>query len=354
MEVCVKKMIGLFGALPLMVLAAGDIEDSLLLETVVNAKPLERIHPKYPVLAAKSGKEGWVRLSYVIRADGSVDNLIVEDSSGERDFEREAMRAIRQWTYEPAVQDGKPIEQCQNKVQMDFALQKGPEGVTRRFLSRARKIQDALENGQLDAARVQLDLIKDSPKWNLYEDAWYWMLDARYQEHKGNEKAELVSIGRALMSERLPEPNRLYLAQRRFQLEVASNRLADALETFERIEQLDQDGEVTAVLRPYAKQLRQILDGEELVVVDGNIGQRLTWQHKLSRSQFSLVDNEGDLESVEVRCQNQYSTYKAVTDVIWKIPPAWGQCSVYLRGEENASFKLLELPQNHDAHLGQI
>ena len=36
------------------------------------AAPLERVDPKYPSSAARKGREGWVRLSYVIDEEGRV------------------------------------------------------------------------------------------------------------------------------------------------------------------------------------------------------------------------------------------------------------------------------------------
>ncbi|MFY8272657.1 energy transducer TonB [Pseudoalteromonas sp. SSDWG2] len=87
-----------------------------------DATPLVRIEPKYPVQAARDGKEGWVQLSFTINELGGVDDVEVIDAEPKRIFDREAKRALRKWKYKPKVVDGKPVKQPGITVQLDFKL----------------------------------------------------------------------------------------------------------------------------------------------------------------------------------------------------------------------------------------
>ena len=106
---------------------------TVLLESAKLPEPIERVAPKYPVSMARKGAEGWVQLNFVVGTDGSVNDIVVVDSTGMQAFEKAAVKAMKSWQYSPAFIDGKPIEQCHNKVQMDFKLDGGKRGVRRKF-----------------------------------------------------------------------------------------------------------------------------------------------------------------------------------------------------------------------------
>lgn len=89
------------------------------------ATPIVRIEPRYPVQAARDGKEGWVRLSFTINEVGGVEDIDVIEADPRRVFDREAKRALSKWKYKPKIVDGKPVKQYNMKVQLDFKLDQG-------------------------------------------------------------------------------------------------------------------------------------------------------------------------------------------------------------------------------------
>jgi TonB family protein len=86
------------------------------------AIPVIRIEPKYPVEAARDNQEGSVILQFDVTQDGSTDNIEVIESFPQQVFDKNAITALKQWTYKPRIQGGQAQRQSGLKVQLDFRL----------------------------------------------------------------------------------------------------------------------------------------------------------------------------------------------------------------------------------------
>lgn len=73
------------------------------------ARLARQIRPVYPPGALAQGWEGQVLLRLQIAADGSVQQVLIERSSGYEALDRAARRAARSWLFYPARQDGVPV-----------------------------------------------------------------------------------------------------------------------------------------------------------------------------------------------------------------------------------------------------
>ncbi|MCE3004303.1 MAG: energy transducer TonB, partial [Xanthomonadaceae bacterium] len=86
-----------------------------------DARPLREIAPTYPVDAARKRQEGWVELEFTIATDGSVRDVAVVRAQPSRVFDREAVRAMQQWSFEPALRNGQPVEvRARRRVQFQL------------------------------------------------------------------------------------------------------------------------------------------------------------------------------------------------------------------------------------------
>ncbi|MFT6990776.1 MAG: TonB family protein [Paraglaciecola sp.] len=86
------------------------------------ASPVIRIEPKYPVEAARNNQEGSVILQFDIAKDGSTDNIQVLESFPKQVFDKESVRALKQWTYKPRIQGGQAQKQTGITVQLDYRM----------------------------------------------------------------------------------------------------------------------------------------------------------------------------------------------------------------------------------------
>lgn len=83
--------------------------------------PLFRIAPKYPVSAARSGKEGWTQLSFTIDENGMVREPKILKSSS-RTFNKTSLNALKQWRYAPKFENGEAVEVSDLTVQLDYKM----------------------------------------------------------------------------------------------------------------------------------------------------------------------------------------------------------------------------------------
>ena len=88
-----------------------------------SAMPLVRVPPQYPAAAARDGIEGYVILSYDVSPTGQVINAKVIDAQPKRTFDKDALRALRKWKFNPTVVDGVAKVLPNQQVRLDFNLQ---------------------------------------------------------------------------------------------------------------------------------------------------------------------------------------------------------------------------------------
>lgn len=88
------------------------------------AMPMYRVEPKYPQSALKQGKEGYVILKFTIDPQGRPIDIVVVDAKPNRLFNKEAIRALRKWKYQPQVQNGSPVSQHGQTARLEFKLNK--------------------------------------------------------------------------------------------------------------------------------------------------------------------------------------------------------------------------------------
>jgi len=83
--------------------------------------PIQREAPGYPQSVRAVGIEGSVELALTVLRDGSVGWVRTLRAEPRGYFEQAAAEGVRRWRFEPARQDGEPIE-CRMLTRVRFAL----------------------------------------------------------------------------------------------------------------------------------------------------------------------------------------------------------------------------------------
>jgi len=68
-----------------------------------------RIIPRYPESARRAGVQGTALVRVRVLADGTVGEVLIEQSSGNSDLDAAAVEAVRRWRFEAARRGGAPV-----------------------------------------------------------------------------------------------------------------------------------------------------------------------------------------------------------------------------------------------------
>lgn len=322
-------------------------EKNLLIEEIIRGEPIQRIDPRYPIDAARSGQEGWVVVSYVIGKDGTVNSAVVDESSNGKVFNRATLRAIKQWKFEPTTVNGKAIEQCKNNVRMEFTLASDKKGARRTFVRKYNDAVEFIDNKSFIEARELIDKLHKGGSWNLYEDAWLHSLEAEYYRNTGelNKEYDVLTSLSYGNSDYLGKSQTLRALARLFQLTVDKKYYKSALRAARLVKKIDDKKLLFPKLVTTVNQIEQFLKEGDNYLVNGTLESGV-WNYYLARNSFSFSGDTSHLRKLDIRCDNKHLTYKVEDKSVWNIPESYGSCSIYVYGEEGSTVNLIEVAKN--------
>jgi len=342
--------------------------------TYVDVTPVYRSNPDYPSAPLRQGQEGWVELSFVVSETGDVVEPMIEQSSGGEPFERAALSAVQQWKYTPAMQDGVPVERAAKTI-IRFQLQGGGGGgafsgdrierASADFVRNYQQLVRLVDAQDFAAAGALLAEMESEERMNRYETAFLWW--AKYVYLSRTAPAEVAQMQRAL-ERAVGDEEDMYLsmdqfvaaAERLVVLHAQARDIAAAIGMFERLRDTVADFAPDPIsgksrvqsyalsverLQPGYEAMLDLVNSDRLMVMDGVVGEFEYWVHDLLRRSFSLASINGQVESLDIRCERgRRRIDTAAVDTVWRIPEDWGTCGIYIKGEPGATFAFREYP----------
>lgn len=327
-------------------------QDGEVAVSSTDARPVELKPPRYPRLPLGRGQEGWVIVSYVVQTDGTVADPIVVESSGVADFEETALETVLGWTYEPATQGGEPVQQCQTKTQITFAIETEDRGARKKFIRRYNKITELLDEGDIDEAEDLLDETMAKGEWNLYEYARLWLVTSLVAQARGDNRAELNALYKTVGKKGDFIEKQLLDAvlPRMLQLELLLSDYSDAMDTYEQILARPKVAEKYASLLGVVDQLTEIIASEQVLLSPARLEDcsdcRPRWTYEPLRRSFAFENIDGELEELELRCEWRRYRHQIDEELSWDIPESWGKCQLSVYGASGTTFDFLEYPEN--------
>lgn len=89
--------------------AQDQAQDQVVTEIKVDAHSTQNFPPVYPKISKRLKEQGTVILSMLISAQGQIEAISIEESSGFTRLDQSALSAAAKWRYEPATINGTAI-----------------------------------------------------------------------------------------------------------------------------------------------------------------------------------------------------------------------------------------------------
>lgn len=308
---------------------------------------LDQPLPEFPGGNIRSGQEGWVRLAYMVSADGRALEPIIVDSSGGAGFELEAKRVVPAWRFEASG-----TEHPNNLVDLRFEIYRGRDAATSNFIRRYRRIVTHLHHEENDVARKQVDAAYELGGWNLYESVMLWLMIGRVEGVEGKTTQKLESYRRALgISNRqsLWGEDKSELLRKIFELELEHGQYAAASATLARLRQEPDNGEALELLTEKIAELERAMAADDDWIARGTLYNacdcdegRPVWTYRPARRVFSFDNLDDGVDRYEARCAAGRVSAAIEPAETVSLPAEWGRCRVFVFGSDGASFDFRE------------
>lgn len=88
----------------------------------VDAAPINRVEPEYPLNIAAAGLGGVIYVRFDLTPDAEVENIEILGGFPYQAFDEAAVHAVERWTYSPATLNGVPVRREGIEVRFQFQL----------------------------------------------------------------------------------------------------------------------------------------------------------------------------------------------------------------------------------------
>jgi TonB family protein len=303
-------------------------------------------HPKkidgsFP--SSEEDYEGWVELAFMVDTTGKPFDVTVIRSTGNRAFEKTAVRSMEHSTFEPGRLNGVPIESgFEMKYVFTFWWNKLHQGARPEFFKAYKTLVTAIDKGNRAAADLAMQNLKVT---NLYEDAYFGIASYRYASKYGDERQQLEALRRAIAGEDdaryLPNDLFKFALLACLQLEVKSNQYGEAIATWKRLERAGIDKDSAARIRETIAKLEKIRSDSSTYAVSGQISDS-NWYLHLFKRHFRAVVSEGYISEMRLRCDTRHWFFPFDASLEYEINRNDGECSIELLGAPGTQFQFVQ------------
>jgi hypothetical protein len=317
--------------------AAPRLRHSLRQDRIAAPRPVALAPPEAPP------SEGWVQLRYTVSADGTTTDVRAVDAVPPGLSASGAAMAAQLWTFEAATEDAVPIDWHHNLAVVVFSRDAEYDGSIE-FAEAYEDVAALIASGQYGDAKSRNELMQRVDATTLEEIALGQMQLAAIEHAAGDPHAALDAIRRATAAgvTALADEELKLALEHRFALELELGRAADALQTYERREELAHVGSRDALARQGAALKQGLAAPDATQAVRGRLATNGAWEYAPHWATFELSNVEGTGESLDVECHRRKAELPFEPNAQITIPPAWGACVLTLRGQPDTTFTLYE------------
>lgn len=299
---------------------------------------------EYPTISAMRQQEAWVELIFMVSKDGHPFDIRVLELSGHQNFATQAVEAVSNAKYQPATLDGVAVDSSVLQ-RFRFELRDSEPAASKAFVRKYRLLMRSIDKGDLKKTHKMMKKLVQVGVNNLYEDAYLNLAKFKYAVAENASHAEQLGyLSRALEGRRQEKylPKNLFLSslKMKFSLEVLVQDYAAARNTYTKMAQLDETGDVQREFQELYEQIDLLRREPLLYGLEARVGRGGTWNIDLFLNRFSLHDINGQLDELKLYCSARHAVLPVVLDREYIVPEAYGDCTLTAIGKPDTEFTL--------------
>jgi TonB family protein len=276
-----------------------------------------------------------------VNSSGKPFEVSVEASSGDKAFEKEAIRAAEGATYQPGMLNGQPIDSA-TKIKIIFKLNQLSTGASEAFVHNYGKLMKAVDTKDRAGAEAAM---KGLEVRNLYEDAYFGLASYFYAREWGDETQQLAGLRRAIAFEKSAH----YLTKAQFQfalgqclaLQVRLRHYAEAQGLWASLLISGIDPGTIEKIKPMMHTIDQIRTLDRSYDITGSMPDG-TWTLHLYKQNFRFKVSEGHISYVKLRCSKGFVGFVFDPTLEYKVESKYGTCELGLDGDPGTQFTLTQ------------
>jgi len=302
-----------------------------------------------PQMSISRSQEAWLLSSYMVNAEGKVDDFVILDSSGLAVFENEVRHSVDDAVFAPAKLNGEPVASA---FRQQHTLASGGMVGSPDFAKDFNAFNDALNEEEIDAASAILERMGQRRIRGNYEFALLSL--GRFQlglEQEMPLSEQIIHLYRSLAYTGnvvethndyfLPGDVRLGAQQSLLQLLLQTNRFTEAIGLFAIIKD-DLPSDVSERFTDVFERVKGIQNGDQVYAVSGQLSETGAWLLPLFKRGFGITEGHEFLQRAQLRCGVGSYNVALSPDADYQAPESARDCALLMQGEPGAKISLVQ------------
>jgi hypothetical protein len=301
--------------------------------------------------ADMSRVEGWTVISYIVGLDGKPQHPIVVDTSQRGDFVEATLRYLNSLEFTPAMIKSQPVLSASIlfMTHEKAFLEINNDGVSAGFRNTYSDADGLLAEQKFAQAKPLLDDLADSYGRNLTEQALSAWLHSKYHARQKNWEAygQHVRTAAYLKSE-LPASIAVKAVLNLFEWYKYKHQYADAINALDELTRIENTEFKEETFQALLQPVLTHMEGQSIAQIEQTLAPGQSWLHALSRETISLSYTQGEIELVQLRCDNTLHQFSTATIEQYTLPASYRNCRLLVKGTQGAKLSLTEQGQRRD------
>jgi TonB family protein len=290
--------------------------------------------------------EAYVVIRLTVTAEGKVADPVVEQLIGPEVFGQHALKDVRRWRYQPATLNGVAVQRPNEVATLIYRFD--PRDLVARdsIGDTYRRARVQFLDQKYDDAKAGLLKTVTLERLNFYERAMTSFFLAMVEFNQSNYAVAYNHIDIALLDngEFLDLRSRETALRLAIRIGAAAGQFATALDAFAKLKKIADIGENDSDAKLISNVTARLNDASPIPVFGAIPSEGISgpWQHILLRRNFVFDLLNGNLDHLELRCDQQEISSPISETAEWHVPKSWSGCDLDVFGSPGATFRVIE------------